>query len=90
MLGVNLVDRSAFVHQFAFQLMPAGSQDFPVEPRLLSDVGPGFLCRTLRGFRHAGGIQIFQHDRMRLIRQFPADMVRVVVANPLALALQLA
>ncbi len=50
---------------------------------------PGAFCRALGRLRHALGIQVRYHEGITLIGQCPADVMRVVGADVLLLALQL-
>ena len=59
----------------------------PVQARLGLNILAGFLSRALSGFRDALGIEILRHHGMDLIGQRPADMMRIIGADVLLLAL---
>ncbi len=88
--GIHGHQLPALVGQALLQLAPVAGQDPAVQARFGLDVGAGLRPCAPRRLRHRLGVEIFDHQGMGLVRQLPADVVRVVGADARLLLLKLA
>ncbi len=87
--GVYGLKATALIGEPLGQLAPVAGQDTAVQARLGLDVSARTVLGPFSRLGHALGVELLRHQGVGLVRQGPADVVRVIRPDPFPLAPQL-